>query len=125
MSAGQAGCGSKSATLALRCRRSEAAGPARVPGGAPPTELPLLLALWHYSARITEETGRMLSDLLKDIRYGLRMLMKSRAFTLAAVLSLALGVAANTSIFTVVNALFLNPLPVHEPGRLVSVFTTD
>ena len=61
----------------------------------------------------------------QDVVYGIRLLLKSPAFTLAAVLSLALGIAANTSIFTVVNALFLNPLPVHEADRLVSVFTTD
>src|SRR5260370_15227093 len=66
-----------------------------------------------------------MDTLIRDIRYGLRMLRKSPALTLVAALSLALGIGANSAIFTVVNAIFLNPLPVQEPERLVSVFTTD
>ena len=60
-----------------------------------------------------------------DLRYGLRGLAKNRGFALAAVLSLALGIGANTTIFTLLNALFLRPLPVHDPARLAAVFTTD
>lgn len=62
---------------------------------------------------------------LDDLRYGLRGLTKNRGFALAAVLSLALGIGANTTIFTLLNAVFLRPLPVREPGRLAAVFTTD
>jgi predicted permease len=53
------------------------------------------------------------------------MLLRSKAFTAVAVLSLALGIGANTTIFTVINALFLNPLPLAEPSELMSVFGTD
>jgi predicted permease len=53
------------------------------------------------------------------------MLLKSKAFTAVAVLSLALGIGANTTIFTIVNALFLNPLPLTEPAELMTVFGTD
>ena len=64
-------------------------------------------------------------DLLLDLRHGVRMLAKRPAFTAAAALSLALGIGANTTIFSVVNALLFRTLPVHEPARLVSIYTTD
>jgi macrolide transport system ATP-binding/permease protein len=66
-----------------------------------------------------------MENLLKDIRYSSRMLAKSPGFTLVAVLSLALGIGANTAIFSVISAFMFAPLPVEEPSRLVSIFTTD
>ena len=59
---------------------------------------------------------------LQDVRYGLRMLRKSPMVTLVAVISLALGISANTVIFSVVNAILLRSLPFHEPERIALVW---
>ena len=70
-------------------------------------------------------SGNLLADLLRDVRYGLRSMGKAPAFTFFAVLTLALGIGASTTVFTVVNTLLLHPVPARDPSRLVCLYATD
>src|SRR5882672_1067937 len=64
----------------------------------------------------------MMRTLAADVRYSLRILLRAPSFTLAVVSVLALGIGANTAIFSIVNAVLLRPLPFEEPDRLVRLF---
>src|SRR5712671_6272157 len=66
-----------------------------------------------------------MTGLVGDLRYGLRALVKNRGFTAVAVLSLTLGIGANTTIFTLLNAIFFRAIPIRDPATLSAVFTID
>jgi predicted permease len=68
---------------------------------------------------------RWLEDFEGDVRYALRTLMKNRGFSAVAILILALGISANTAVFSVLHAVLLRPLPYRDPGQLAMLWVTD
>src|SRR5262245_42546248 len=66
-----------------------------------------------------------MTTLWQDLRYGARMIIKAPGFTVIAVLSIALGIAVNAAVFTLVNGMLLKPMPVRQPDRLVALYTIE
>ncbi|MGH9838941.1 MAG: hypothetical protein ACREEM_09165 [Blastocatellia bacterium] len=81
-------------------------------------------SLGAFQDALLLQPRRLEDEMFQDLRYGARMLLKSKMFTLVAVLSLALGIGANMAIFSLVDAVLLKSLPVREPDKLHTLSTS-
>ena len=81
--------------------------------------------LWHSASAFADalwlQPKRWEDEMIQDIRFGVRMLLKHKVFALIAILTLALGIGANTAIFSVANTMLLRPLPIKDADRLVDL----
>jgi putative ABC transport system permease protein len=82
----------------------------------------IIMKLWNVASPLQRARNKSMENLIADVRYAVRTLVKTPAFLLISVLTLALGIGGNIAIFTLVQAVLLQPLPFPQPERLVRVF---
>src|SRR5207302_3212545 len=82
----------------------------------------IIMNLWNVASPLERASNKSMENLIADLRYAARTLVKTPAFLLVSVLTLALGIGGNIAIFTLVQAVLLQPLPFPQPERLVRIF---
>src|ERR1700737_455629 len=80
------------------------------------------MKLWNVASRVQKARNKSMENLIADLRYAARTLVKTPAFLLVSVMTLALGIGGNIAIFTLVQAVLLHLLPFPPPARLVQIF---